>query len=97
MFAVNLDEIDPVDFFFYDGPHDPNTTAKAIKYFSKILANEAFILVDDANWEGVVDGTDAGIKAAGLDVVYSKVILNNQEDLTAWWNGFYLLVVRKSS
>jgi len=97
LFAVNLDEIDPVDFFFYDGPHDPNTTAKAIKYFSKILANEAFILVDDANWEGVVDGTDAGIKAAGLDVVYSKVILNNQEDLTAWWNGFYLLVVRKSS
>jgi predicted O-methyltransferase YrrM len=97
MFDVNLDEIEPVDFLFYDGPHDPNTTAKAIKYFSKILANEAFILVDDANWEGVVAGTDAGIKAAGLDVVYSKVILNDQEDLTAWWNGFYLLVVRKSS
>ena len=96
MFDVNLSEIDPVDFFFYDGPHDPATTAKAIKYFSNVFADEAFVLVDDANWDGVVAGTDAGIKAAGLDVVYSKVILNDQEDLTAWWNGFYLLVVRKS-
>ena len=97
MFDVNLDEVEPIDFFFYDGPHDPATTAKAIKYFSKVFADEAFVLVDDANWEGVVAGTDAGIKAAGLDVVYSKVILNDQEDLTAWWNGFYLLVVKKSS
>jgi hypothetical protein len=61
------------------------------------LSKEAFILVDDANWEGVVAGTDEAIRASGLDVLYSKVILNAQEDINAWWNGFYLLVVRKSS
>jgi predicted O-methyltransferase YrrM len=97
LLSVNKDEIEPVDFFFYDGPHDPHTTAKAIKYYASTFADEAFILVDDANWEGVVAGTDSGIKAAGLDVIYSKVILNDEEDLFAWWNGLYLLVVKKSS
>lgn len=96
MFDVNRDEIRDVDFFFYDGPHDIGTTIKAIKYFTPCLADEAFILVDDANWEGVVAGTDEAIRAAGLDVLYSKVVLNAQEDLKAWWNGFYLLVVKKS-
>jgi predicted O-methyltransferase YrrM len=97
MKSVNRDEIEPVDFFFYDGPHDFANTMNAIKYFSATFADEAFILMDDANWDGVVEGTDAGIKAAGLDVLYSKIILNDQEDLNAWWNGFYLLVVKKKS
>lgn len=97
MFDVNRDEVKDVDFFFYDGPHDVYSTIKAIKYFTPCLSKEAFILVDDANWEGVVAGTDEAIRASGLDVLYSKVILNAQEDINAWWNGFYLLVVRKSS
>ena len=61
------------------------------------MSNEAIILVDDANWDGVVSATDAGIKEIGVDVLYSKVVLGEQEDLRGWWNGFYLLVVRKSS
>lgn len=97
MFDVNRDEIKDVDFFFYDGPHDIGTTIKALKYFAPCLANEAFILIDDANWEGVVAGTDEAIKAIDVDILYSKIILNAQEDLKAWWNGFYLLVVKKRS
>lgn len=95
MLMVNTDEIKDVDFFFYDGPHDISSTIKALKYYAPCLANEAFILVDDANWEGVVAGVDEAIRAINVDVLYSKVVLNNQEDINQWWNGFYLLVVRK--
>lgn len=97
MLSVNREEIQDVDFFFYDGPHDFANTVNALKYYAPCLSDEAIILVDDANWDGVVAGTDAGIKALGLDILYSKVLLNEQEDLRAWWNGFYLLVVRRSS
>jgi predicted O-methyltransferase YrrM len=97
MLMVNREEITDVDFLFYDGPHDIGSTIKALKYYAPCLSNEAFILVDDANWEGVVQGVDDAIRAMNVDVLYSKVVLNDQEDINAWWNGFYLLVVRKKS
>lgn len=95
MLMVNREEITDVDFLFYDGPHDIGSTIKALKYYAPCLSNEAFILVDDANWEGVVQGVDEAIRAMNVDVLYSKVVLNDQEDINAWWNGFYLLVVKK--
>lgn len=95
MLMVNREEITDVDFLFYDGPHDIGSTIKALKYYAPCLSNEAVILVDDANWEGVVQGVDEAIRAINVDVLYSKVVLNDQEDINAWWNGFYLLVVRK--
>jgi predicted O-methyltransferase YrrM len=97
MLMVNREEITDVDFLFYDGPHDLASTVKALKYYAPCLSKEAFILVDDANWEGVVQGVDEAIRAINVDVLYSKVVLNDQEDINAWWNGFYLLVVRKKS
>ena len=59
------------------------------------MSNEAIILVDDANWDGVVDGAEDGIAKAGLEVLFKKIWLNKQESETEWWNGFYIAVVRK--
>jgi hypothetical protein len=95
LFDVDLTEISNVDFFFYDGPKDNDNISQAIKYFAPTLADKAVIVVDDANWDGTVDGARQGIIDANLTVLYDKVLLNEVEDATQWWNGVYIIVVQK--
>ena len=95
LFAVDTGEVKDVDFFFYDGPHDAETTARAVKYYAPSLAKTSVIVFDDANWEGVVEGAKSGIQEARLNVLYEKILLNEQENSEQWWNGLYIVVVRK--
>ena len=95
LFDVDLTDISNVDFFLYDGPHDEATTAKAVKYYAPTLAKTSIIVFDDANWDGVVDGAKRGIEESGLNILFEKVWLNDQESKDEWWNGFYLVVVAK--
>jgi hypothetical protein len=53
------------------------------------------LVFDDANWQGVVLGAQKGILSAGLDILYEKKILNDQEDPLQWWNGLFLVVAKK--
>jgi predicted O-methyltransferase YrrM len=84
-----------VQMFFYDGPHDYKTTYDAISYYYSVLANEAIIIVDDANWKETVDGTINAINDAGGRITYKKLMLNSEENMTEWWNGLYVAVIRK--
>lgn len=93
MFNVNVEQIKDIDFFFYDGPHDFDSTRKIIEYYSNSFCDEVIMLFDDANWDGVVDGAKAGLSK--YDVIYEKVWLNDQESKEQWWNGFYLVVAKK--
>lgn len=86
---------DKVDFFFYDGPHDHESTKAALIKFAPILANEAVLLFDDANWDGVISGVNDAIQTLNLSVSYSKSILNKEEDPTKWWNGLHIVIVNK--
>lgn len=95
LFAVDTNEIKDVDFFFYDGPHDATTTAKAVEYYASCLADTAVIVFDDANWDGVVEGAKLGLHNSGLIIQYEKLLLNEQENADQWWNGLYILVVKK--
>ena len=95
MLSVDKSEVKGIDFFFYDGAHDFQSTSEAIRYYASTLANEAIIMVDDANWDGVVDGAEDGIEKAGLEVLFKKIWLNNEESKEQWWNGFFIAVVRK--
>lgn len=95
LFAVDTEEISDVDLFFYDGPHDQRTTARAVEYYKHSLADVSILVFDDANWEGVVTGAKQGIANAKLTVLYEKILLNAQEDADQWWNGFYIAVVKK--
>ena len=81
--------------FFYDGPHDRNTTVAAVQYYYTTLQNEALLIFDDANWDGVVDGAREGIESMGGKIVYDKIILNSVENPNEWWNGLYIVVMRK--
>lgn len=96
----DMKDIDPstiknVEMFFYDGPHDADTTRKALIRFKQCLADEAVLIFDDANWSQVVQGAEAAIDQAGMTRLYSKLLLNDIEDKDMWWNGLFIVVVRK--
>jgi hypothetical protein len=95
MFKVNLSNISDVDLFFYDGPHDFESTKNAVKYYSKSFADQSILIFDDANWTEVVKGAHKGIVESGLKILYSKKVLNALESDTEWWNGLYIVVVKK--
>jgi hypothetical protein len=92
---VDKSSIEEVDLFFYDGDHSYESTRLAVEYFSDTFAEECILVFDDANWEGVVEGATAGIQKAGLTIQYEKKMLNGIEDELMWWNGIYIVVVKK--
>lgn len=96
LFSVNLSKIeDNIQMFFYDGPHDIESTRKALEYYYPCLANHSVLIFDDANWDDVVYGVDEAIEYLGLTVNYKKIIQNDIESSSGWWNGVYVLVVSK--
>lgn len=92
---IDKSKIKDIDLFFYDGPHDIESTRKAILYYKECFADTAILVFDDANWSDVTQGVDLGILDSNLNVLYSKLIINNIEDKIMWWNGLYILVVQK--
>ena len=54
------------------------------------------LLFDDANWQGVVTGAKQGIKNTNFKIELERMILNNVEDSTKWWNGLYAMVVKRN-
>ena len=95
LLAVDVDKIANVDLFFYDGPHDEETVTQAVVHYKDCLAEYAILIFDDANWTDTVVGANRGIEQAGLTPVYSKMMLNSKENPGQWWNGLYILVVKK--
>ena len=95
MLNVKLED-NGYDLFFYDGPHDQELTAKAVEHYSKYWADEAILIFDDANWQGVVNGSKQGILNTNYKIEFEKLILNNIEDKTKWWNGLYVMVVNRN-
>ncbi len=92
---VDKKQLPPIDLFFYDADHSEQANYAAIRYFAESLADKAIVIFDDANWDGVVAGARRGIADSKLEILYDKIILNEQEDDTMWWNGFYIAVVKK--
>ena len=92
---VDKKQIDYIDMFFYDAEHSHEMTSAAVRYFSDKFRDESILIFDDANFDGVVSGAKEGIKEAGLEVIYEKLILNEMEDSDQWWNGLYIVIIRR--
>lgn len=92
---VEKSKLVPIDLFFYDADHSKNANYSAIRYFADRLADNAILVFDDAYWDGVVAGAREGIADSGLEILFDRIILNEQEDDKMWWNGFYIAVVKK--
>ena len=94
--AVDKSQIDEIDFMFYDADHSHKMTSLAVTYFSEKFKDQAILVFDDANFDGVVNGAKEGIYKSGLEIIYEKVMLNEIEDASQWWNGLYITIVRKA-
>ena len=58
-------------------------------------ADNYVLIVDDANFEGVIETTEEFLK--DKTVVYERKILTKElEDASDWWNGVYIVVVDKT-
>ncbi len=92
---LNVDKstIDYIDFMFYDADHSEELTRASVTYFSDKFTNNAILIFDDANFDGVVSGALKGIEDSGLKVLYQKIILNDIEDAEQWWNGLLIVVI----
>ncbi len=98
LFDVDLDQIDPIDIFFYDGPHGPQMTFNAVKYYATVLADQAIVVIDDANFEGSVSGAKAALKEHGFNISFERLILEEEpENSEGWWNGVLILGVSRPS
>jgi hypothetical protein len=95
--SVDKSNISNVDMFFYDGPHDFDSTKAAVEYYYECLSDISIIIFDDANWFGVTDAANHAIESCNLDVLYSKHVLNEVESEDMWWNGLYIIVAQKSN
>ena len=96
MFAIDTTNMtNAFSMFFYDGPHDQESTKNIVKHYWNTFKNETVLIFDDANWDGVVNGAREGINECGGYVTYEKLMLNDVEDISQWWNGLYILVVAK--
>lgn len=84
-----------IDMFFYDGPHSFEDTKRAVEHYAPCFSDTAILIFDDANWIDVVKGADVGIESANLNLVFNRLILNEIENPTMWWNGLYITVVQK--
>ncbi len=95
MLTVDCTQLPKIDMFFYDGPHDFESTKSAVEYYSSVFSDTALLIFDDANWTEVVKGAEAGVESSGLDIVYNRLLLNEVENPNMWWNGLYIMVVKK--
>jgi hypothetical protein len=96
IFLVNTSEYkNKIQMWFYDGPHDSLSTSRAVEYYANTFTDEAVLIFDDANWEGVVAGAREGINKIGAKVGYEKLLLCDVEDKNSWWNGLYIVVINK--
>lgn len=90
---VDTAELPNMDLFFYDAEHDYDSTISAVKYFGNKFSTNAILVFDDANWEGVVSGANEGIRSIARNILFSRLILNEQESEQNWWNGLYIVIL----
>ena len=97
IYSVDTSKINNIDLFFHDGPHDQESVSSSVRYYKDCFADVCILVFDDANWEGVVSGANEGINESGLTVMYDKKMLNSVENFNQWWNGLYIVVVKKEN
>ena len=81
--------------FFYDALKDEETISKTIEYFYECFSDTCILIFDDANWDGIILGTNEGVEKTNATVLYRKLIKNKIEDSSQWWNGLYIVVIKK--
>jgi len=86
---------DKVDFIFYDGSHQLQDQKLVLNNLLNLTNDTFLLLVDDANFDGVVDASEQFVKENNLKVLFERKLLHDIEDDTMWWNGLHMMVLQK--
>jgi hypothetical protein len=97
-------ELTPEDFeghkpnvIFYDADHDMIEQMNNLNHILPFLDDKFILVVDDANFDGVVEGTVQFVRENNLVCYFERKILSGIiENPTHWWNGIHILVLEKT-
>ena len=79
---------------FYDADNKKKPMLANLEHLHKAAEHTYILVVDDANFDGVVDTTKEFCK--DKEVRFERIILTETiEDENDWWNGLYILVIHK--
>ena len=82
---------------FYDADHDHSNQLANLNSVLDLLAEDFILVLDDANFQGVVSSADEFVETNNLRPLFRRKILTSVvEDDKDWWNGLYILVLSKS-
>jgi len=90
------DICDKPNIIFYDAGHEYWEQYENIKSILPLIQDKFTLILDDANFDGVVNSMLDIIKEENLKVLLQRKILTTEiEDEKSWWNGLYILVIEK--
>ena len=85
-----------INLIFYDGNHDYDVQKESLTNLLNYVDDKFILVIDDCNFDGVVDSVDQFINTNKLTTIFKRLILTTElEDEQSWWNGIYLLVLEK--
>lgn len=94
---------DTIDLYSYDAGHTYEDQKQALLYYKDILADEFIYCCDDWQYGQVKEGTLAGIKEGGYQVLFEQELLNpepyseDQHLNDHWWRGYYVALLKKKA
>jgi hypothetical protein len=86
------------NILFYDANHDMMEQMNNLNHLLPFMDDQFILVVDDANFDGVVEGTMQFVEENQLEIFFERRILSGViENPTHWWNGIHVLVLRKDT
>ena len=81
---------------FYDADHDYVQQLNALNHIAPFLADKFILVIDDANFDGVIESAIQFVKDNNYDLYFERKILSKIiENPTHWWNGLFVMVLEK--
>lgn len=95
--ASTLLEPNSIHIYLFDGEHSEESQYLAFKHYHHVFKDTFIAIVDDYNLPAVQKGTQRAIKDLGYQKLYEKELFSKYNgDLSSWWNGLYIAVLKKS-
>ncbi len=83
---------------FYDANHDYVQQLNCLNHIAPFLADKFILIIDDANFDGVIESAIQFVKDNNYDLYFERKILSAIiENPTHWWNGLFVMVLEKQN
>ena len=83
---------------FYDASHDYVQQLNNLNHIAPLLADKFILIIDDANFDGVIESAIQFVKDNNYDLYFERKILSKIiENPTHWWNGLFVMVLEKQN